>query len=149
MGSGIGWRCKKCGAGKEYCTGYGMRSSNVSETRKRIERGELGVIAKHLLSGDCPLEVNTIDEVVFYRCRSCEKLVEGANIRFCAEGGPRDFVLHVPPEECPDCGAEFTLVDECTPVSEGEIEARVEKILREGCPECGNKAVEPTAVFWD
>lgn len=149
MGSGSGWRCKKCGAGEEYWTGYGMASCNVSATRERIERGELGDVAKHLLSDDFPFEVSTIDEVVFYRCRSCEKLVEGMNIRFCAAGEWQDLVLHVPPEKCPECGMEFSGVDECTPVSEGEIEARVESIMREGCPQCGSKDVDPTMVLWD
>ena len=149
MGSGNGWRCKNCGAGAEYWTGYGMASFNVSETRERIERGELGNIAKHLLSEDFPLEINTIDEVAFYRCHSCEALVEGMNVRFFAKGGSQDLVLHVPPEKCPKCGMEFSSVDECTPVSDGEIETFVESIMREGCPECGSKDVEPTMVLWD
>ncbi len=149
MGSGSGWHCRKCGAEEEYWTGYGEASCNVSETRERIARGDLGEIAKALLSNDFPLEVNIIDETVFYRCCSCEALVEGMNVRFFARGGSQDLVLHVPPEKCPECGTEFFGVDECTPVSDGELFARVERIIRDGCPECGSKDIEPVLTRWD
>lgn len=149
MGSGNGWRCKKCGAGEEYWTGYGMASCNVSETRESIERGELGDIAKYMLSEDFPVKVNTIDERAFFKCPSCGKLVGGMNVRLYHDGSKPGLVLHVPPNECPGCGEEFGFVDDCTPVSEGDIAVYVDGILKSGCPECGSKDVEPTMILWD
>ena len=148
MGSGSGWRCKSCGAGKEYWTGCGMMSFDVVETRELIAKGELGEIAKHLLSDDFPLDVHTIDERAFYRCHGCGKLAGGMVVRFCADDS-FEVLLPVPPDKCPGCGEEFSFRDERAPVSDGEIAAYIESVMRSGCPECGSKEIEPTAVMWD
>ena len=148
MGSGIGWRCKNCGAGKEYWTGCGMMGFDVAETRSLIAKGEFGVIAKRLLSDDFPLDVHTIDERAFFRCPECGKLMPGMIVRFCTDDA-FETVLPMPPEKCPECDEEFSFRDERTPISDGEIAAYVEGILRSGCPECGSKEIEPTMVMWD
>ena len=149
MGSGTGWRCRSCGAGEEYWTGCGMMSCNVAETRERIARGELGQIAKRLLSEDFPLDVNTVDEHAFFRCPECGKLGEGMSVRFYVVGDSFEMMLHMPPKACPACGGEFVYADDCTPVSDCEIAAYVERIEQSGCPECGSKDVDPTMVMWD
>lgn len=148
MGSGNGWRCKSCGAGEEYWTGCGMMDFDVNETRELVAKGELGEIAKHLLSGDFPLDVHTIDERAFYRCSGCGKLVAGMVVRFCA-GDSFEMMLPVPPEKCPECDEGFSFRDERAPVSDGEITAHVESIVKSGCPECGSEEVEPTMDMWD
>ena len=149
MGSGSGWRCKSCAAGEEYWTGCGMMSCNVGETRARISSGDLGKIAAQLLSEEFPLDVNTVDERAFFRCPGCDKLVEGMSVRFYVADDSYELVLHVPPEKCPACDEEFCCTEERTPVSDGEIYARVESVLQSGCPECGSKDIEPIMVMWD
>ena len=148
MGSGLGWRCKSCGAREEYWTGCGMASFDVAETLSLIAKGEFGVIAERLLADDFPLDVHTIDEQVFYRCPGCGKLMPGMIVRFRADDA-FEMVLPVPPEKCPECDGGFIFRDERTPVSDGEIAAYVDGILRSGCPECGSKEIEPTMVMWD
>ena len=150
MGSAIGWRCKSCGAEEEYMTGCGMASCDVPETHARIAEGAFGKIAKQLLSKDFPLDVYTVDECAIYRCPECGKLVEGASVRFRVSGDPFDMVLHVPPQKCPACDAEFSCTEERTPLSDGDIAAHIEGVVQSGCPECGSKSVEPSLmILWD
>ena len=58
-------------------------------------------------------------------------------------------MLHVPPEKCPACDEELCCTEERTPVSDGEIYARVESVLQSGCPECESKDIEPIMVMRD
>ena len=125
-----------------------MMGFDVAETRSLIAKGEFGVIAKRLLSDDFPLDVHTIDERAFFRCPECGKLMPGMIVRFCTDDA-FETVLPMPPEKCPECDEEFSFRDERTPISDGEIAAYVEGILRSGCPECGSKEIEPTMVMWD
>lgn len=149
MGSRLGWHCEKCGAEEEYSIGCGMLSFDVEETRSRIEKGEFGKLAKKLLAEGFPLEVHTIDESSFFCCSSCGKLVEGMSVRFFVQDDKHELMLHVPPDECPECGEGFAFGEDCIPVSEGEITAYVKGILDSGCPKCGSKDVGPILINWD
>lgn len=149
MGAAFGWRCENCGAGEGFSTGSGMRSFNVSETHARIRRGKLGKIAKHLLSDDCPLDVNTIDASAYFRCPDCSALGEGAKVMLTVKGDKFDLALHVPPERCPRCGGNFEFAENRVPVSDGEIREHVMRTAESGCPECGSKAVKLEEMCWD
>ena len=149
MGTMYGWHCEDCGAGKMFRCGGGFLSFNQPEVEELSSKGEFGPAMKMLFGDGIPNGWSTFRENVFYRCRRCGSVMDGAAYRITDTGKRGWLVFYVEPDACPSCGQELMFWDEKKPMSEREISALCGEYEKNGCPECGRKNVSPDGGFWD
>ena len=142
MGNIVGWFCKDCGAGNSFYSGSGMMSFNDSDFVLRSKDGFYGPAMKRLLGDGIPEGWIVFEEHVFYRCPNCDGIIEGS--AFKVDDGSRSgwLTYYIKPDSCEACGEELAFWGDRVPMSDDELLALCQKLVDDGCPNCGGETAQ-------
>lgn len=145
MGTLLYWRCRGCGAGELMCTGQKAGKVDLAPYADAVRRGGLSPPLEALAEDEARDGYEIEEEYVTYLCPECGApilstvlVIENGKIgtsRFYAAPGP-----------CPSCGRKPHPWDRHAMLDARGIHTRLNRLLQQGCPECGRMGVKHVLV---
>lgn len=145
MGTLLYWRCRGCGAGELMCTGRKAGKVDLAPYADAARRGGLSSPLE-VLSEDGARDGYVIEEeYVTYLCPECGSPILGT-VLLIEKGEGEASRFYAAPEPCPSCGREPRPWDRRILLDAHSIHARLNRLLRSGCPRCGRTGVKHVLV---
>lgn len=116
-----------CGYSKELPIGAGMMGVNVSSIKNNFPETALEEFLKEKEAGHITDYLNQNQLGI---CENCQSLIVASHLAYTKQDGSKKHIIN----GCPECGNQFTLVNNPDDVS---------------CPKCGKPLTYELTGHWD